>query len=527
MNRLESERLRIQAELDALRTQRARNMMGQFATPGPLAYEILQSARCLTRPGSRQVRFLDPAFGTGSFYSALLRVFPAASVTDALGFEIDPHYGVPAVRLWEATGLRLKLSDFTAHRPATSGADQADLVVCNPPYVRHHHIKRPVKLRLRSKAMEQLGIRVSGLAGLYVYFMLLSHQWLATDGLAIWLIPSEFMDVNYGSALKDYLLNHVDLIRIHRFDPSDVQFEDALVSSAIAWFRKRRPARDAAPEFTLGGPLHAPRLRRCLPQEELRRERKWTRFPSASTARQDAGATLTDFFAIKRGIATGANGFFIMDRRKADALALPSRFLCPVLPSPRHVRADIITADALGVPTLERPLFAFRCQQPLNVLERTEPATADYIRAGERDGVNRGYLVSRRDPWYSLEAREPSMFLCTYMGRSSNGQAPFRVFLNESRAIATNAYLMLYPKEPLRRTLDEESARRAVLGCLKRIVASEWKGSGRVYGGGLHKIEPRELGHLSVGVLLNTNPGLRAATSEQGQNVGRTPSRCS
>ena len=221
MNRLESERLRIQAELDALRTQRARNMMGQFATPGPLAYEILQSARRLTRCESRQVRFLDPAFGTGSFYSALLRVFPSASIADALGFEIDPHYGIPASRLWESTGLRLKLSDFTTGCPAASGADQADLVVCNPPYVRHHHIERPVKLRLQSKAMEQLGIRVSGLAGLYVYFMLLSHEWLAADGLSIWLIPSEFMDVNYGSALKDYLLNHVDLIRIHRFDPSE------------------------------------------------------------------------------------------------------------------------------------------------------------------------------------------------------------------------------------------------------------------------------------------------------------------
>lgn len=109
------------------------------------------------------------------------------------------------------------------------------------------------------------------------------------------------------------------------------------------------------------------------------------------------------------------------------------------------------------------------------------------------------------------------MFLCTYMGRSSNGQAPFRVFLNESRAIATNVYLMLYPKEPLRRTLGEESARRGVLGCLKRIVASHWKGSGRVYGGGLHKVEPRELGHLSARLLLKVHPELNAVTFRQGQ----------
>ncbi len=491
--------------------------MGQFATTGPLALEILQSARSLTHAKSERLRFLDPAFGTGSFYSALLRVFPRGSIAAACGYEIDPHYGAPASRLWEATGLRLELSDFTTRGPDTDGAKRVDLLVCNPPYVRHHHIEKPMKLRLAKDAMEQVGIRVSGLAGLYVYFMLLSHRWLAADSLSIWLVPSEFMDVNYGSALKDYLLNHVDLIRIHRFDPNEAQFEDALVSSAVVLFRNRRPASGSAPEFTLGGSLLEPRLRRRLPRDELRRERKWSRFPRAAAANVGNGATLMDLFAIKRGIVTGANSFFIMDERKADALSIPSRFLQPVLPSPRYVKGDIITADPGGVPKIESPLFAFRCDHPIGVLERTAPETADYIRGGEREGINKGYLTSRRDPWYSLEDREAAPFLCTYMGRSTDGRTPFRVILNESRAIATNVYLMLYPKRPLRQTLVQESGRRVVLACLKRIVDSGWKANGRVYGGGLYKVEPRELGRLSAGVLLDAFPELSVARSEQTQ----------
>ena len=79
--------------------------------------------------------------------------------------------------------------------------------------------------------------------------------------------------------------------------------------------------------------LLKPRMRRRLPPAELRRERKWTRFPQARTANLGNGATLLDFFAIKRGIATGANRFFIMDKRKASELFIPSRFLRPVLPS--------------------------------------------------------------------------------------------------------------------------------------------------------------------------------------------------
>ena len=240
--------------------------MGQFATPGGLALEILHSARSLMRGRREALRFIDPAFGTGAFYSALLRVFRPESIAAAYGYEIDPHYGLPASRLWEPSGLRLELSDFTDRSPSDNGGDRADLLVCNPPYVRHHHIERSTKLRLGAAAADRLGIRVSGLAGLYVYFMLLSHRWLRPDSLSIWLIPSEFMDVNYGSALKEYLLDHVDLVRIHRFDPDDVQFADALVSSAVVWFRNRRPPPGSRPEFTLGRSLDEPGQRRSQPE---------------------------------------------------------------------------------------------------------------------------------------------------------------------------------------------------------------------------------------------------------------------
>ena len=515
MNRAEVERTRIQAELDSQRTQHQRNVMGQFATPGPLAVEMLRSARDLTCGRTDGLRFMDPAFGTGSFYSALLRVFRRESIAAAYGYEIDPHYGLPASRLWEPSGLRLDLSDFTASGPGDHGTERVDLLVCNPPYVRHHHIERSTKLRLGREVTEQLGIRVSGLAGLYVYFMLLSHRWLRPDSLSIWLIPSEFMDVNYGSALKEYLLNHVDLIRIHRFEPSEVQFDDALVSSAVVWFRNRAPALGSGPQFTLGGSLGQPRLERRLPLDELRRESKWTRFPVAGTASNVNGAAIGDFFAIKRGIATGANRFFIMDEHRAETLSIPRRFLRPILPSPRYVKGGVVATDQDGSPKLERRLFVFDCDLPIEVLEQTEPQTADYLKGGESEGVNEGYLASRRDPWYSIEGRDPAPFLCTYMGRSSNGAAPFRVILNQSRAIATNVYLMLYPKAPLRREIAGESSERAVLASLNQIVEAKWETSRRVYGGGLYKVEPRELAGIAADALVDALPGLRSAVPRQ------------
>ena len=233
---LEQQRISLQSNLDGQKTQAERNRLGQFATPTALAQNILKYAATLLPPGAK-AHFLDPAIGTGSFYSALCKVFPKTQIAEAHGFEIDPHYGTPAARLWKDTGLAMKLADFTHADPSP----RFNLIICNPPYVRHHHLENGNKSRLQLRTQQASGMKISGLAGLYCHFLGLSHAWMADGGIAGWLIPSEFMDVNYGQIVKRYLLDRVTLLHIHRFDPNDVQFADALVSSAVVWFRKAPP----------------------------------------------------------------------------------------------------------------------------------------------------------------------------------------------------------------------------------------------------------------------------------------------
>jgi len=69
---LEQGRLAILRRLDSVKGQAERNRLGQFATPPSLADEIIEYACSQLSPEDR-VRFLEPGFGTGSFYCALLR----------------------------------------------------------------------------------------------------------------------------------------------------------------------------------------------------------------------------------------------------------------------------------------------------------------------------------------------------------------------------------------------------------------------------------------------------------------------
>ncbi len=503
---METRRLALQDELDARRDAAARNRMGQFATPANLAVDILRYAKtCLGK--NERLRFIDPAIGTGAFYSALLQEYSDSRIEAAIGYEIDPHYGRPATKLWEKTGLEIIMGNFT-RADAPEAPDRYNLLICNPPYVRHHHIDSVEKQRLRSRAQAASGVTINGLAGLYCYFLCISHMWMNAGGLAGWLIPSEFMDVKYGIAVKRYLLDKVTLHHIHRFDPNNVQFSDALVSSAVVWFRNERPRPRHQVRFTYGGTLEQPMLDRLVPLEKLRREQKWTRFPKGKINETADGPVLGDFFKVKRGLATGNNRYFILSAEEIRRRELPMGAFKPILPSPRYVPYDEIEGDRVGNPILKQRLFLLDPPWTESEVKKRYPNLWTYLEEGKAEGVADRYICRHRALWYRQESRPPAPFVCTYLGRSDRKSGrPFRFILNNSKATAANVYLMLYPKEPINRVIQEKPLlKRQVWKFLNEISPQVMLGEGRVYGGGLHKLEPKELANVPAEAIAGLFP---------------------
>lgn len=510
LNTLERARLELQARLDAGKSAAERNRLGQFATPPDLANEVVTLA--LSALGDDvAVRFLDPAFGTGSFFSALLPLVHRGRLTAAAGFEIDPHYGEPARSLWGGVPLDLRLGDFTRQVPTTDPTRRANLLICNPPYVRHHHLSREQKERLQRLTWERTGLKLSGLSGLYCYFLLLSAAHLSPGGVGAWLIPSEFMDVNYGAQVKRFLLEQVTLLRLHRFESAELQFDDALVSSAVLLLKNERPPADHRVQLSTGALSH-PAHSAFVAAADLERATKWTAFPQSGDFASDKGRgpTLSDFFHIKRGLATGCNDFFVLSADRVRDLGIPDKYLRPILPSPRHLSCDEVEADREGNPLLSDVRYLLDTKAPEKDIRRDSPELWRYLESGKAQGVHERFLCSRRSPWYSQENRPPAPFLCTYMGRATQRtDAPFRFILNRSQATAANVYLLMYPKPPLARHLSRHpEAVTAVWEELKAVTSATMKSEGRTYGGGLHKMEPNELGQVSADRLCKLLPNL-------------------
>ena len=98
------------------------------------------------------------------------------------------------------------------------------------------------------------------------------------------------------------------------------------------------------------------------------------------------------------------------------------------------------------------------------------------------------------------------------MGRTGNGgRSPFRFLWNQSQATAANVYLLLYPRGSLKTVLHGNRRMAAeVFAALEQTTSAMFLGESRVYGGGLYKLEPRELGRVSAETILAAVPALKA-----------------
>src|SRR5262249_23875387 len=196
---------------------------------------------------------------------------------------------------------------------------------------------------------------------------------------------------------------------------------------------------------------------------------------------------------------TGKNDFFILPRLKARELDFPEEWLRPLLPAPRRLPDCVIEAEADGYPRLEPQLVLIDCRLSEAAVQERYPGLWQYLEEGKRRQIHASYLASRRTPWDAQEERPAPPFLCAYMGRKGKSRKPFRFLWNQSQATAPNVYLLLYPKGDLKDILKRNPAcYQKIFAALQSLDTEAITGNGRVYGGGLFKMEPKELAGLSA-----------------------------
>ncbi|MFQ5783490.1 MAG: Eco57I restriction-modification methylase domain-containing protein [Alphaproteobacteria bacterium] len=457
----------------SLRSPAVRRFRGATYTPKPIVESMLSWAAC----GHVPDRVVDPGAGSGRFLVSAGRKFPAAAL---VGVEVDPVASILLRANLAATGLAARstvlVDDYrNVSLPKIPGRS---LFTGNPPYVRHHLIEKKWKNWLAETAKAR-NLRASQLAGLHVHFILKTVEEASVGDYGSFITSAEWLDVNYGSLVRELVLEGLGGQAVHLIEPKLAPFPDAATTGAITCFEVGK--RPAAVSFSVArkiGDLKDLRGGQPISRDLLLTERRWTVFTRKRQPLPEGCVELGEFCRVHRGQVTGGNRIWIAG---PHATGLPRRALFPAVTKARElIEAGTILFDGSGLrKVIDLP-------PELDLFHGAERRAIErFLRWARRQDAHRGYIARTRRAWWSVGLREPAPILATYMARR-----PPVFVRNLARARNINIAHGIYPQIPL----NEKMLNQLV----EHLSANATVSRGRTYAGGLTKFEPREMERVPV-----------------------------
>jgi methylase of polypeptide subunit release factors len=109
-----------------------------------------------------------------------------------------------------------------------------DVVIGNPPYVRHEKI-RELKPKLKVEGYKSY----SGTADLYIYFFEQGYNLLKENGVLSYITSNKYTRAKYGKEFRKFVLENTNIIEYIDFNGVKV-FESATVDTSILSYRKSK-----------------------------------------------------------------------------------------------------------------------------------------------------------------------------------------------------------------------------------------------------------------------------------------------
>ena len=461
---------------DAFSTIRSaldRRASGAVYTPAPIVRSMLAWVASRVSPG----RIVDPGAGSGRFILAAGEAFPKAEL---IAVEMDPLAALMlranlAARGWTKRA-KVLVSDY--RDIALQEFAGVTAFVGNPPYVRHHDIGAAWKAWY-SRQFADLGIKASALAGLHLHFFLQTRLLAKEGDVGAFITSAEWMDVNYGSALRRLLLDELGGIALHVLEPTVEAFPGTATTAAIACFRvgeTKEPVRVRSVAKLAG--LNGLTKGTDIARDRLQAAPRWSIIVRPSAPNEGGVIELGELFRVHRGQVTGANSIWIAGDQ---ATALPDRVKLASVTKAR----DLIQAGA-SLKSAEELRRVIDLPPELDEFTKEErKRISTFLAWAKKEGGDQSYIAQHRRAWWSVGLKAPAPVLCTYMARR-----PPQFTLNTCGARHINVAHGLYPRDHLG------------AGDLSRLVT--WlntninTGSGRTYAGGLTKFEPKEIERLRI-----------------------------
>jgi adenine-specific DNA-methyltransferase len=374
----------------------------------------------------------DPAFGLGAFYQAALRQQYQGKI---YGAEIDEEIlNFVSSHVPQDIKLTLTKGDYL-----TSWGKSKPGIVCNPPYMRFQKFED--RERTFAEFEKRLNIRLSGYTNIASAFLIKSLHELRPGGRLAYIMPLEFLNTGYGKIVKKQLLEQGQIRAFIKIDCEKDVFPEVTTSVGIILFEKVK-TRESVPFFVLTRLADLEQFSQCsavtqVDAQALSPDKKWLQYFERQNTSFDIKnlVPLRYYGAFNRGIATGANEFFVLNREKASTLGLRSHEIVPCITKSAQIKHPIFTELNLKA-LMENNDNVFL----MSIHGKPSHHAAQYIQVGEKFEFHQRYLTKNRNPWYKTEERLPAPLLFGVFSRGG-----FKLVRNYTQATYLTCYHGFYP----------------------------------------------------------------------------------
>lgn len=476
---------------------------GQFWTPDWVAEAMVSY---LLRD-KKVLDVFDPAVGAGAFFTAAKKLAGKLRLKlNLAGRELDPDALLQAksARLTSHDLAGVEIKDFVFDPPSKSFLG----IVANPPYIRHHRLSPASKEKLRAFGTRLIGKALDGRAGFHIYFLLRALELLAPSGKLAFIMPADTCEGVFSDPLWRWITKHYKLDAVIAFAPEATPFPRVDTNALVLLISKESPSEHffwafcqepETPELLqwIQSGFHS-KPKSIQVHNRTLREGLRTGFSRYPQENPPDGVPLRVYARILRGIATGANEFFLLTDIQVGQLRLPKQFLLPAVGRTRDVPGDEVSLASIEALRREgRAVWLLSLDG--REIQHFPKSIQDYLRRGEELGLPQRALIASRGQWYKMEARTPAPpILFAYLGRRNT-----RFIRNKAGAAPLTGFLCVYPKnaahtEQLWRALQHPDTIKNL-----PLVAKS-------YGAGAIKVEPRSLDRLVIPTHVLEKVGLPA-----------------
>ena len=456
---------------------------GSFYTPQSLVDYMASYVSTRVQPSL----ILEPSAGDGRFVNALSAFNSHITLVESEKEKTD------ILELKFGDKCRVYNSDFIAF--SLNNTNTYDLIIGNPPYIPKKKVVKE-QVEASQKLIEFFNLDKELFQNLWVSFVLASIKLLSQYGAIFFVLPFEFLQVQYAEKLRKFLEERFNTIEIITFE--DRVFEGIEQDICLVYMTNEARAKPYIQYTTLTNPKKPDQLfqskimrnkplkkwSNCILNDEETEKLKdlASRFPQVNS-----------FGDISPGIVTGANSFFILSKNSLDNLSVPDEYVIPIISKSSALsRLLVFNQSDFEAICGDKNRTHMLLLSGLDYNDFSEELKK-YITSGEDKEIHEQYKCKKRKRWYDVPIIKKGE-VCFF---KRYGSMP-RVIINHANIYTTDIVYNI-------RFNPQYNPSSFAFCFYNSLTLALCEYNGRFYGGGVEELVPTEFKELPIPYTLINN----------------------